>query len=83
VGAAGILAATPSVNPQISMGKPPVTTEEPLRAELKSFLDCVRQRSQPLVSLADGRLALSVALEIVSAIAEHSQQIHLERLGAK
>jgi predicted dehydrogenase len=83
VGSGGSLAATPSVNPQISMGKPTVTAEEPLRAELKSFLNCVRQRSKPLVSLAEGRRALAVALEIVAAIAEHSQRIQLERLGAK
>jgi predicted dehydrogenase len=72
--------ATPSVNPKISMGKPAVVAEEPLHAELKSFLDCVRERTRPLVSLEDGRRALSVALEIVSAIAAHSQEIQLERL---
>ncbi len=81
VGGAGNPAAVPSVNPQISMGKPAVTAEEPLHAELKSFLDCVRQRSQPLVSLAEGRRALAVALEIVAAIAEHNQRLELERLG--
>lgn len=80
VGSAGSLAATPSVNPQISMGKPDVTAEEPLHAELKSFLECVRQRCQPLVSLAEGRRALAVALEIVGAIAKHSERINLERL---
>lgn len=83
VGGGGKLAETPSVNPQISMGKPAVTSEEPLHAELKAFLESVRLRSQPLVSLADGRRALSVALEIVAAIAQHSRQIDLERLGAK
>jgi predicted dehydrogenase len=62
------------------MGKPPVTAEEPLHAELKSFLECVRRRSQPLVSLAEGRRALAVALEIVDAIAKHSERINLERL---
>jgi predicted dehydrogenase len=80
VGSGGSLAATPSVNPQISMGKPPVTAEEPLHAELKSFLECVRRRSQPLVSLAEGRRALAVALEIVDAIAKHSERINLESL---
>lgn len=83
VGTPGKLAATPSVNPQISMGKPAVTAEEPLHAELRSFLDCVRQRSEPLVSLAEGRRALAVALEIVASIAQHSQQVNLERLGVK
>ncbi len=81
VGGAGNPAAVPSVNPQISMGKPAVTAEEPLHAELKSFLDCVRQRSQPLVSLAEGCRALAVALEIVAAIRHHNQQLQLERLG--
>jgi predicted dehydrogenase len=83
VGSTGNLAATPSVNPQISMGKPAIVAEEPLHAELKSFLECVRRRSQPLVSLAEGRRALAVALEIVAVIARHSRQIDLERLSAK
>jgi predicted dehydrogenase len=81
VGNAGNLAATPSVNPQISMGKPAIVAEEPLHAELKSFLDCVRQRSAPVVSLEQGRRALAVALEIVTAIATHSRRFQLERLG--
>ncbi len=76
-------AAVPSVNPQISMGKPAVTAEEPLHAELKSFLHSVRQRSQPLVSFPEGRRALAVALEIVAVIAEHNQRLQLERLGKK
>ena len=79
VGGAGSPASVPSVNPQISMGKPAVTAEEPLHAELKSFLDCVRQRSQPLVSLAEGRRALAVALEIVAVIGEHNQRLRLEQ----
>ena len=83
VGSAGNLAATPSVNPQISMGKPAIVAEEPLHAELKSFLECVRQRSQPSVSLAEGRRALAVGLEIVAAIAQHSQHVDLERLASK
>jgi hypothetical protein len=42
----------------------------------------VRQRSQPLVSLEDGRRALAVALDIVNAIREHGKKVDLERLGA-
>ena len=71
---------TPSVNPQINVAKPAITAEEPLYAELKSFLDSVRQRSQPLVSLEDGRRALAVALDIVSTIQEHGKKIHLNTL---
>jgi predicted dehydrogenase len=71
---------TPSVNPQIQVTKVPITQEEPLHAELKSFLDAVRQRSQPLVTLEDGRRALGIALDIVAAVREHGAKVHLERL---
>jgi predicted dehydrogenase len=73
---------TPSVNPQIQVVKPPTTSEEPLHAELKSFLDSVQRRSTPIVTLEDGRRALSVALDIVAAIGEHGRKIDLDRLHA-
>lgn len=69
-----------SVNPQIQVTKLSTVQEEPLHAELKAFLDAVRQRSQPLVSLEDGRRALSAALDIISAIGEHAARINLDRL---
>jgi predicted dehydrogenase len=71
---------TPSVNPQISMTKPPVTTEEPLSAEIKSFLDAVHTRSKPVVSLEDGRRALAVALDILTTIREHGDKVNLDLL---
>ena len=73
-------AGTPSVNPQIQMAKPSTTGEEPLHAELKSFLESVQRRSPPTVTLEDGRRALAVALDIVAAISEHGRKIDLERL---
>ena len=73
--------ATPSVNPQIGMVKPPVTSEEPLHAELKSFLSAVRDRSVPVVPLEDGRRALALALEIVEHIHRHGDKINLEQLA--
>src|SRR5215470_12777953 len=36
---------TPSVNPQIGVNKLAIAAEEPLHAELRSFLEAVRQRS--------------------------------------
>jgi len=72
----------PSVNPQIQMAKPATTGEEPLHAELKSFLESVKRRSQPTVTLEDGRRALAVALDIVASIAEHGRKIDLESLHA-
>jgi predicted dehydrogenase len=65
------------VNPQIGVNKPPVAAEEPLHAELKSFLQAVRERSTPVVPLEDGWRALALALEIVAAIREHGQKVGL------
>ena len=70
-------AGDPTVNPQIKVAKPPVTSEEPLHAELKSFLHAVQQRSIPLVTLEDGRHALALALEIITAIREHGEKVGL------
>jgi predicted dehydrogenase len=63
--------------PVISAGG---TAEEPLRAELRAFLSAVRTRSKPVVSFEDGRNALAVALDILSAIQKHSQRIQLPSL---
>jgi len=71
----------PSVNPQIKVNKPSVTAEEPLHAELKSFLESVRAGSNPQVSLEDGRRALGLALNIVEAIQAHGTKVQLQRLG--
>jgi predicted dehydrogenase len=68
-------AGIPSPNPQIGMSKPAVPSDEPLRAELKAFIAAVLTRSQPLVTLKDGRRALALALEITSAIQEHRKKI--------
>jgi predicted dehydrogenase len=77
VGADGAAPGAPTVNPQIKVAKPPVTSEEPLHAELRSFLHAVRQRSTPVVPLEDGRRALALALDIVAAIREHGKKVGL------
>jgi predicted dehydrogenase len=74
---------TPSVNPQIGVSKPPVASEEPLHAELKSFLEAVRERSIPIVPLEDGRRALAVALDIVAAIREHGSKVGLAGMAGQ
>lgn len=60
--------------------KPKVDQQEPLRAELTSFLRAVRERSTPEVTLEDGRRALAVATQIVDTIAEHSRRTNLLQL---
>jgi predicted dehydrogenase len=69
--------ALPSPNPQIGVTKPPVASEEPLHAELKAFLEAVRERSIAAVSLEDGRLALALALDIIAAVREHGKRVGL------
>jgi predicted dehydrogenase len=66
----------------IQVAKPPVQAQEPLRAELRGFLQAVRQRSRPLVPLEDGRRALALALEIQTAMREHNRRVNVDMLGA-
>jgi predicted dehydrogenase len=47
-----------------------VTKQEPLRAELEAFLDCVRTRTRPLVSGEDGLAAVELAIRVAGAIDE-------------
>jgi len=71
---------TPSANPQIKLAKPSLMKEEPLYAELKSFLHAVRTRSRAVVTLEDGRRALDLALAILNTIRTHAAKIQIERL---
>ena len=81
VGQEGSTSSTPTVNPQIGVGKPSVTSGEPLHAELKSFLHAVRERSTPVVPISDGRRALALALDIVETIREHGKKAGLAGLA--
>ena len=51
-----------------------VTPREPLLAEIEAFVAAVRQRSVPVVSGAEGRRALALAVEVLSRIREHAQR---------
>ena len=42
--------------------------KEPLREQLKSFINCVKNRTQPVVSGTEGRNALEVTLQITEMI---------------
>jgi predicted dehydrogenase len=72
------VAAKASPNPGIGMQKPLIVSEEPLYAELRSFLDAVRRRTKPEVPLEDGRRALAVALDMLAEIREHSKRVGLD-----
>jgi predicted dehydrogenase len=68
---AGGLGDHPSAG--LSLRKAPVAQGEPLRLEIEAFLEAVRKRSEPVVTAADGRAALALALEINASIAAHAQ----------
>jgi len=66
-----------SPNPGLSFLKPEVTAGEPLRLEIRSFLESVRTRREPLVAARQGRNALVLALEIQSAMVAHAHRAGL------
>ena len=68
------------IPPQFKIEKPKVVQQEPLKAELVSFLDAVRRRTPPVVSLEDGRRALAAALQILEAIRSHAERAKLGHL---
>ena len=76
-------AAKASPNPGIGMQKPPVVSEEPLHAELRSFVDALRHRTRPQVPLEDGRRALAVALDVLVEIRKHSQRVGLDAVSRR
>jgi predicted dehydrogenase len=51
-------------NGKIASETIPVAKHEPLREELRDFIDCIVRRRRPLVSASDGRNALKIAIKI-------------------
>jgi predicted dehydrogenase len=74
---AGAQAAGGHPSPGMSIRKAPVEAGEPLRLEIVSFLEAVRTRDNPVVTVEDGRAALALALEINAAIASHARRTGL------
>lgn len=63
------------LQPEIGFEKLPTTPEEPLKAELRSFLDCVRSRQTPVVDGAAGRRALELADRVMGGILDHARRV--------
>ena len=61
----------------MSLRKVPVEPGEPLRIEIESFLNAVRKRTKPEVTLEEGRAALALALEINAAVESHARRTGL------
>jgi predicted dehydrogenase len=70
-------AAVTDAQPEIGFEKLPATPEEPLKAELRAFLGCVRSRREPLVDGSAGRRALALADRVMEGILEHARRVKL------
>jgi predicted dehydrogenase len=53
-----------------------VEKKEPLRAELESFFECVRDRKRPIVSGEDGLAAVDLAIRVAAAIDQSMARWH-------
>jgi predicted dehydrogenase len=67
--------------PGLSFVKPEVTPGEPLRLEILSFLDAVRTRREPRVTVRQGRAALELALTIQATMVAHAERAGLKMQG--
>lgn len=67
----GALESGASPMESIQIDTLPVQREEPLRLELASFLDCVRERKRPLVAGEDALEALKLAHRVIEFIHAH------------
>jgi predicted dehydrogenase len=66
-----------SAMPEIGFEKLPTVPEEPLRAELRAFLEAVRTRQQPVVDGAAGRRALELANQVMASILDHARRVQV------
>ena len=67
--------------PQFDFEKLPAQPEEPLRAQLRAFLEAVRTRGVPRVDGAAGRRALELADRVMADILEHARRVQLGALA--
>ena len=63
--------------PEINFEKLFTTSEEPLHAELRAFLESVRTRRTPAVDGLAGRRALELADRVMAGILEHAGRVQL------
>ncbi len=66
-----------AAQPEIGFEKVSTVPEEPLKAEIRSFAECVRTRRKPVVDGAAGRRALALADRVMEGILEHARCVQL------
>jgi predicted dehydrogenase len=74
--------AVPGPQPKFDFAALPAEREEPLRAELRAFLESVRTRRAPMVDGAAGRRALALADQVMAGILEHGRRVQLGAFAA-
>jgi predicted dehydrogenase len=65
----------PGPQPEFGFEKLNAPAVEPLRAELETFVDCVRTRREPPTNGAAGRAALALAGRVMASIQEHTARV--------
>jgi predicted dehydrogenase len=68
--------------PEFAYEKLPAPAIEPLHAELESFVEAVRTRTEPRVNGAAGRAALELAERVMTSIQEHGERVQLVAFAA-
>jgi predicted dehydrogenase len=68
--------------PKFDFATLPSAKEEPLRAELRAFLESVRTRRAPVVDGAAGRCALELADRVMAGILQHAERVQLVAFAA-
>jgi predicted dehydrogenase len=68
--------------PEFAYEKLPAPAVEPLHAELESFVDAVRTRTEPRINGAAGRAALELAARVMASIQEHGERVQLVAFAA-
>jgi predicted dehydrogenase len=74
--------AEPGPQPKFDFAQLPAEREEPLRAELRAFLESVRTRRAPTVDGTAGRRALALADQVMAGILEHARRVQLGAFAA-
>ena len=74
--------AEPGPQPKFDFAVLPTEREEPLRGELRAFLESVRTRRTPMVDGAAGRRALALADQVMAGILEHARRVQLGAFAA-
>ena len=62
----------PGTLPNIVAGGLEIAKREPLAAEIDSFLESISGKTLPVVTGADGRRALKLAIDVLDSIKAHA-----------